>query len=175
MAQSFSDEAQRGYEHRIVSKSIACPLDMSHWTAYLTIDIMAGMIFGAQYNLLEKEEFRYVVESIEESNKRMGVLFQSTLVVSLSESYNVLLKRGLERSKHNTSRGSTDFKTRDAFASLEVSRDTITRLALTHDALIAECVTLIVAGSDSSSTSLSTIHFYLAHNPEVYAKAVADV
>ena len=71
MAQGVSEKAQRGYEGRVMdhinrfcdtafsAETAGQPMDMAKWTNYLSFDIMADVVFGAQYRLLGNERFRY--------------------------------------------------------------------------------------------------------------------
>ena len=46
---------------------------------YLAFDIMADIIFGAKkYDLIGKSNYRYVVNAIETSNVRVGVMLQAS-------------------------------------------------------------------------------------------------
>lgn len=53
------------------------------WTAsYLAIDVVVDVIFGQEYNLIEKSDNRVLVKSIEDCNVRTGVLFQARMLKS---------------------------------------------------------------------------------------------
>lgn len=46
---------------------------------YLAFDVMADIIFGAKkYDLIGKSNYRYVVNAIETSNVRVGVMLQAS-------------------------------------------------------------------------------------------------
>lgn len=48
---------------------------------YLAFDIMADIIFGAKkYDLIGKSNYRYVVNAIETSNVRVGVMLQASWI-----------------------------------------------------------------------------------------------
>lgn len=48
---------------------------------YLAFDIMADIIFGAKkYDLIGKSNYRYVVNAIETSNIRVGVMLQASWI-----------------------------------------------------------------------------------------------
>ncbi|KAK8000942.1 Cytochrome P450 [Apiospora marii] len=101
MAQAVSTKAQLEYEPRLAAhiqkfcnillppsvekdvkageeedKSWGQPTNVARWCNYLAFDMMADIVFGAQYDLLGSEKFRYVPEMIEKSNVRISSLVQ---------------------------------------------------------------------------------------------------
>jgi cytochrome P450 len=63
----------------------------------------------------------------------------------------------------------------DIFENLAAAKDPETGDGFQPDEIAAESTTLIVAGSDTSSTAFASVLFYLADNKEAYAKAAAEV
>ncbi|ETS84534.1 hypothetical protein PFICI_02559 [Pestalotiopsis fici W106-1] len=211
MAQGVSEKAQRGYEHRIANHinkfcdlafpasdndgadNWSEPKDMAKWCNYLSFDIMADVVFGAKYNLLGNERFRYVVETIDRSNVRMGALIQFPKFAAMKiDKYifrdaivarNRFVKFVLRVVKDRLEKGKTtsiDIHSAtsddaDVFANLAAAKDPETGEGFQPDEIAAESSTLIVAGSDTSSTAFASVLFYLADNKEEYAKAAAEV
>ncbi|KAK6076445.1 cytochrome P450 3A31 [Seiridium cupressi] len=211
MAQGVSEKAQRGYEHRIATHiSKFCdiafpgqssgdprdwsePMDMSKWCNYLSFDIMADVVFGAKYDLLSNERFRYVVESIDKSNVRMSALIQFPKFAALKiDKYifrdaivarNRFVKFVLRVVKDRLEKGKTTSidiysptsSDADVFANLAAAKDPETGEGFRPAEIAAESTTLIVAGSDTSSTAFSSVLFYLADNKSAYAKAAEEV
>lgn len=68
-----------------------------------------------------------------------------------------------------------DTTRRDLFAALLEARDPETGTSYTPEELIAEAGILIVAGSDTTATSLSATFFYLLHNQNAYARVREEV
>ncbi|KAK8022508.1 cytochrome P450 [Apiospora rasikravindrae] len=180
MAQGVSEKAQRGYEHRIMSHidklcKVAYssdtgsePMDMSEWCNYLSFDIMADVVFGAKYNLLENERFRYVPEAIDKSNVRMSALIQWPDFAALKiDKY--LFRRAIAARNRLVNADA------DVFANLAAATDPETGSGFRPAELVAESATLIVAGSDTSSTAMCTALFYLADNQDAYARAAHEV
>jgi cytochrome P450 len=65
---------------------------------------------------------------------------------------------------------------KDMFHFLCTARDPDTgSFALTPDDLIADANLLIVAGSDTSSTTVAGLFFYITRHPRVYAKLVREI
>ncbi|KAK6208581.1 cytochrome P450 3A31 [Colletotrichum tabaci] len=211
MAQGVSEKAQRGYEHRIaghIDKLCAAAfsddgggddggrpktLDMAKWCYYLSFDIMSDVVFGARYNLLEDERFRYVTESIDKSNTRMSALIQWPRLAALRIDKRffreaitarnrfirfvsrVVRDRALKAKTVSIDIGAQGSRDADVFANLASAKDPETGRGFDDAEIAAESTTLIVAGSDTSSTALSGLFFYLANNREAYATAAAEV
>ncbi|KAI9745830.1 MAG: hypothetical protein M1818_000511 [Claussenomyces sp. TS43310] len=207
ISQGFSEAAVRGYEPTILNhirtfcdqlapdskasedcKDSLKPSkwstrDLAPWTTYLTFDIMTDVIFGEKYKLLETPQNREVVQSIDDSNVRTGVLLQAAELATCRfdrrlfpkaiigrnafiKFVNALLKRRMQ---------AQPLKRKDVFSFLLDAKDPETQQGLATAEIGAESTTMIVAGSDTSSTALASTFFYLCHNPEAYAKAAAEV
>jgi len=211
MAQGVSDKAQRGYEHRISAHIIKfCdvlfgsqtrpgnsprtwsePADMSFWCYYLSFDIMADVVFGAHYNLLQNDRFRYVVESIDRSNVRMSFLIQFPQFAKLKIDKYIFREAITARNRFikfvtrtvrerlgkatTTSPDKPSTEEADVFANLAAAKDPETGGGFTLNEIAAESTTLIVAGADTSSVAFGAILFYLADNKEAYDRAAAEV
>ncbi|TPX07299.1 uncharacterized protein E0L32_010796 [Thyridium curvatum] len=213
LGQGLSDQSLRRYEGRILRHidqfcdimydketigegqtvekeprdSWSPPLDMSKWTNYLTFDLMSDIVFDAKYNLLGAERFRYVVDCIDRSNLRMGVL------IYLPELTMLRLDRYIFRDSIKARNRFVKFVTRvvaerlqktssadslgnsDLFAHLADAKDPETRESFTTNELAAESTTLIVAGGDTTSTAISAVLFYLSRHPDAYRKVVKEV
>jgi cytochrome P450 len=90
MSLGVSGQAMREYEPRVMSHidklsgivfperagEWSKPRNMATWCDYLSFDMMADIIFGAHYNLLADERFRYVPAMIEKSNVRVAAMVQ---------------------------------------------------------------------------------------------------
>jgi cytochrome P450 len=63
----------------------------------------------------------------------------------------------------------------DVFSHLQEAKDTTTGNSLNTNEIIAESTTLIVAGSDSTSTSIASVLFYLSHCPEARGRLTAEI
>jgi cytochrome P450 len=213
MAQGVSEKAQRGYEGRVLShiqqfataafqeaelnavteaRGWTAPMDMAKWSNYLSFDIMADVVFGAQYNLVGNSRFRYVVESIDKSNVRMGALIQAPALTSFKlDKYLFrdairarnrfvkfvmrVVKERLDKGGAAAAKSADPVSDHDLFANLAAARDPETGSGFHSDEIAAESATLIVAGSDTSSTAMAAVLFYLAHNTDAYERAAAEV
>ncbi|KAK8121820.1 hypothetical protein PG984_010490 [Apiospora sp. TS-2023a] len=73
---SVSGQEEEGNEKDKSSPAWGQPMNVAKWCNYLAFDMMADVVFGAQYDLLGSDKFRYVPEMIEKSNVRISSLVQ---------------------------------------------------------------------------------------------------
>ncbi|KAF4415246.1 cytochrome P450 [Fusarium acutatum] len=200
ISQGLSDSSTRGFEdtikqhveklcnqirpgHSDASTQWSGSHDLSRWSSYLTFNIMADIVFGQQYNLLGDDENRYVIDSIEGSNIRTGVLIQAPeasiwrldrhLFPKSIQCRNKFIKfiSRLVLDRMTTS----PLKRNDIISHLLTAKDKETNERFTKNEVMAESTTLVVAGTDTSSTAISATFFYLTHNPGFYQRAAAEV
>ncbi|KAI9848834.1 MAG: hypothetical protein M1837_006350 [Sclerophora amabilis] len=179
--------------------------NMSQWCNYLAFDTMSDLIFGSDYDLLGKPDNRFVVDAIEASNVRVSVLLQAPEAITgrldkwlFPESIQgrdrfIKFVNRLLRDTMKVDRS----KRRDIFSILSTAKDPETGSGLGRAEIIAESTTLIVAGmaspascaaeledglandfvtgTDTSSTAMTGMFFYLAHYPHAYARAAQEV
>lgn len=186
------------YHETLANGEWSAPLDMGHWCNYLTFDIMSDIVFSAYYNLLGSERFRYVPDVICKSNARMSVLviipwltycnidhylFKEAIIARFRFLKFVVrcVRERLERGKLNGKTVELSEKSvsggagGDVFEALTNARDSKTGDGLKPEELGSESITLIVAGSETSSTAIASVLFYLADNKAVYDRLVAEV
>lgn len=229
MAQAVSTKAQLEYEPRLAahvqkfcnivlppsvgeegedkSQAWSQPMNVAKWCNYLAFDMMADIVFGAQYDLLGNDKFRYVPKMIEKSNVRISSLVQfpglsnwlrldKHLFREAIYARNRFLKFvfillrdrkafsrgtlcGVFEKPPITQSGADDRQERpasfDVYSRLQEARDPVTGEAFGHEEIASESTTLIVAGSDTSACATASVLFYLANNPEAYARAAAEV
>ncbi|KAF2031176.1 cytochrome P450 3A31 [Setomelanomma holmii] len=194
MAQGVSEKAQRGYEDRLLTHIQAfCNAlyvngkgqhrDMSQWCYHLSFDIMSDIVFSARYNLLDSKSFQYVTKAIDASNRRMSTFIQFPALAKLKtlDKYffkdaliarNRFIKFVMQVVRERLQRRG---EASDIFAHLAAAKDPETGEGFSPNEIHAESTTLIVAGSDTSSTALAGLFFYLATNETAYRKAVQEV
>ncbi|GAQ47038.1 cytochrome P450 3A31 [Aspergillus niger] len=166
------------------------PMNMAEWCGYLTFDLMSDLVFSASYNLLGREKFRYMPEVIDKSNVRMSVLaympiiaawravdaiFFRDALIARNRFLRFVVRAVRERANRALGKWAPDAldpcKPRDdIYSSLAKARDPDTGEGFTASEMVSESTTLVVAGSDTTSTAIAATLFYLADNPYAMRK-----
>ncbi|KAI9714040.1 MAG: hypothetical protein M1820_000770 [Bogoriella megaspora] len=150
--------------------------------SYLAMDVVLDVVFGEEYNLIEKPDSRNVVQSVEDCNIRTGVLFQASELKNrfvdrwlFSESIvsrktlihfiNSLLAKWMKSSPKGRKGVLSNF--------LIDGEDSKNGPSLAD--LGSEATTLLMAGSETTSVAIAAALFYLVQNPNAYEKAVQEV
>jgi hypothetical protein len=116
--------------------------------------MMANIIFSAAYNTIDSEDYRYVVQAIEESNVRMSVILQAkeltfgkidkylfpTSIIARNKFVRFVSNMMQERLKRRDLGGT------DVFSLLRNVKDPDSGRQLSVAELGAESATMIVAG-----------------------------
>lgn len=161
--------------------------DMSKWASYLAIDVILGIIFGQGVNLIQSPDYRFVTKCIEDCNIRTGVLFQARELTT--RRFDRWLFKGSISSRNRFIPFiSTLLKSRIQTASTK--QNDIFSILLdpkgpandgggdnrpSASELGGECTTLLMAGSETTSTAISSTLFYMMRNPKDYEKAAREV
>ncbi|GAP87074.1 putative benzoate 4-monooxygenase cytochrome P450 [Rosellinia necatrix] len=202
LSQAFSDARILSYE-RIVRRHIDALCDnlgpgaekleaasrgdadrnMSLLGDWFTFDVMSEVIFGMKYNALKEPKYRYVPQVIQDSNIRVSTLVQAyglTLgrldrhlfpaSIRARNSFLGFLGRLLK------SRATASFTDNgNVFSFLETAKDPDGGETLSKSEIRAECATLVVAGSDTSSSALAATLFYLSRNARAYKRLSDEI
>ncbi|RDW67212.1 cytochrome P450 [Aspergillus mulundensis] len=203
ISQGFSDAALKGHELVILEQikhlctqlkagkgnqatpagTWSTPKNMGRMTDYFAFDVMSNIIFNVPWSTLRSPTYRFVPEVIEKSNVRVGTLAQSPEITLFRlDKYlfpeairardifikfvDEMLTQGIEAAA-KTGKG--------VFAILANAKDPETGLPLRNRELGGESATLIVAGTDTTSTAMAACFFYLSHNQAALDRATAEV
>jgi cytochrome P450 len=177
------------------------PIDFAKWVDCLIFDILGDLCFGKSFGVKEPGEnpFKVIPEVIVSYMRLWNPVSKSPLLDAI-----VWLKpRGLNRvlewltpkeikryytfvDQRVTERiedaiaveksGQDQHERKDMFHYLYEAKDAETgRPAYSREELLAEANLLVIAGSDTTSVSLSGFFFYITHYPHVYAKLVKHI
>ncbi|KAH7053434.1 cytochrome P450 [Macrophomina phaseolina] len=132
--------------------------------------------FYLDYNALTDPAHRKVTDGIEKFNVCIGVLTQAA-ELGICRMDRKLFPESIaaekwfgQRVKMKATEGPPN-----VFSFLLKTKDPETGSSLSPDEIGAESTTLLVAGSDTSSTAMASLFFYLAANPACYARACAEM
>lgn len=159
------------------------PRNMNQWCNYLAFDLMATFIFSGRYNMLEREQYRYVMNCIEESNIRVSSILQAPILKAFRLDKLLFPRAIVARNLFlgfvgkllRDTKKNDRSQRKDLFEMLSHAKDPETGKGFSPEEIIAESVTLVVAGADTSATAMAAIFFYLSRNPHAYARAAAEV
>ena len=202
MSQAFSDVALKSLEehiHQHVAVFIKCladrnlpdsisekgwsnPKNIAQWCNYLSFDFMAELVFGKSFQMLDRNDNRYIIDLIQYAAFRVGVCLQMPQLAILNidkilaphvrrlrDQYVALSKSlALDRVKMDSAR-------QDLFSHILAARDPETGNGFSLDELWGESTLLTVAGSDAISTGMAGCFFYLSRHKDAYERARIEV
>ncbi|CAI6312040.1 unnamed protein product [Periconia digitata] len=165
----------------------SAPKNLAEWSDFFTFDVMSQLVFGTSYHLLTDAANHWIIDGV------LGQMRRISFLVTLPELQELQFHRILfpearkkairfsgksrEILEARRARDKTDgdgFKN-DLFSKLLAAKDPETGASLSEAQLWAESNLLIIAGSDTSSTGIAALFFYLSRNPEAYARVAREV
>ncbi|OBR08002.1 Fatty acid synthase subunit alpha reductase [Colletotrichum higginsianum IMI 349063] len=161
-------------------------LDMAVVCEHLTFDVICDIAFGLSPNTLKNDKYRFVPACITESNVRIGALVQAS-ILSIAKLDKYLFPQSIKARNRflgflvwliKTRKGlspSPGAKRSDVFSYVETAKNPDDGSMLSRDEVQAESATLIVAGSDTTSTTVAATLFYLTGNPRAYDRLRKEV
>ncbi|TDZ20879.1 FAD-linked oxidoreductase apf9 [Colletotrichum orbiculare MAFF 240422] len=158
-------------------------LDMARHCDYFTFDVMSEAIFGMKYHTQREPKYRYVMHALEESNVRISALVQAS-VLAIGRLDKLLFASSIKARNRFLGFLASLLKNRskasfsdngNVFSYLETAKDPNGESTLTKSEIRAESATLVVAGSDTSSTTLAATMFYLSGNEKAYTRLCEQI
>ncbi|KAH8588193.1 cytochrome P450 [Bisporella sp. PMI_857] len=189
LSQGFSESALRGFEPAILTqiekftKKISPVGDkgngkwstvwnMSRECEYLAFDMMADIVFSRSYNAIEKPDYQHIPQAIEGSNVRVSVLVQAA-ELRFWRLDKKLFPASIKARDSFVKFQKSDYK--DILSLVQNVHDPETGEKFTTNEIAAESATLVVAGSDTTSTTLAALLFYLSRNTDAYNLATSEI
>ncbi|KAL4813665.1 cytochrome P450 [Aspergillus spinulosporus] len=142
--------------------------NMAEWCDFFTFDAMSQLVFGTSYHLLSSAENHWIIDCLE-NMKLDKVLFPDARRKAFR--FTGMGRQIMETRKDKMG----DDAKNDLFGKLLAAKDPETGKTLSHRQLWAESNTLIIAGSDTSSTGMAATFFYLSRNPSAYDRVTKEV
>jgi cytochrome P450 len=196
MAHAFSEAALHSMEPRIIEtvdewmtklgeKDVAT-WDMSRWSNYLSLDILGKLCFGESFNTISSTTNRWALSALIDSLtvrythgfkpflyswRVLRRLVYGPIAVFDQNPFTLYARAAVAR------RMSPDHKSmgKDFISWLIDAKDPNTGKGFTLPQVWAESSLLIAAGSDTSSTAMAALLFYLTRNPEKLSKVIAEL
>ncbi|QKX59054.1 uncharacterized protein TRUGW13939_06184 [Talaromyces rugulosus] len=194
VSQAFSESSLRKFEPKLLTMlgrysdaihgSIGLSRDMSKDLSNLAFDSMTAVSFNADFDTINNPHYRYATAALEESNVRLSVLLQEPkfLILNLDRwlfpasivgrdlfvrFIRKLLKQRIQ------ARGTTT--SADIFSFLEKCKDPDTGKELSPMELSTETALFVVAGSDTTATTMAATAHYLTGCSTSYRRAAKEV
>jgi cytochrome P450 len=196
LAHAFSEAALRSMEPQMLtiitewlttlgSKSTPS-WDMAVWTNYLSLDILSKLCFGESTYTISSPTNRWALVALMETvlvrypNGFAPILYTSRIlrrlvygdIPTVDQNPFTLYARQAVTKRMSPDHKSTD---KDFISYLIEAKDPATGQGFTLPQVWAESSLLIAAGSDTSSTAMSGLLFYLTRHPEILAKVTAEL
>ncbi|KAI5358294.1 putative cytochrome P450 [Septoria linicola] len=179
-----------GVESSDSEKGWSKPLDMASWCNWLVFDIMGDLVFGRSFGTLgERVENRRGIFLLGRAARRNYVVaaMPALLYTGLEKVLPILRGLYLDRCQYlafgkkqvmevmeRQKRGEGEGR-KDIFSFLLTAKDPETGEGVPMPELWMEANTLIVAGSDTTSTTLAATLYYLLHNTHTLRKLENEV
>ena len=162
--------------------------NMTQWCSFLAFDMMMSMIFTTTLKLVTDKKSRHVPKAIHMASRRQIIYMQSiklAILALLKLDENVFGKevkardtfvsflRTLLKSRYKQSLNE-ETPSNDVYSLLKTQPSKNNEL-LTPAELNAECANLMVAGSDTTATTLNGTLFYLSRYRDAYDRCAEEV
>ncbi|KAL5498761.1 hypothetical protein ACEPAH_2116 [Sanghuangporus vaninii] len=164
---------KRSTRNNIVSVSL------SQWLGYFTTDFMGDMAFGGGFELMRDGGDKDGIWTIIESGLRNASILQHIpWLIPLLRKFPFLTKAGVEirqfGQRRALARKVNGSLTKDLFYHL-IDEEHVEPVPPTDKEIISDGVLAIIAGSDTTSTTLSGLFYYLLSNPLEYKRLQNEI
>ncbi|KAH8651813.1 cytochrome P450 [Tricladium varicosporioides] len=161
--------------------------DMSVWCNYFTTDVVAKVIFTTSWDLMTSTTNRSLSETFKTIVRLVGVLHywphmayhELTALLCLPHlawSVKALREFSLAVMKSSKEAREKDPSIKDVFGIFSEVRDEETgKLALNADDVRRNTGNFIIAGSDTTSSTLAAFFFYVTRNADAYARIANEI
>ena len=199
LSHAFSDKALRAQEpllasyvdlliHRLMEQAEkGAEVDIMRWYNYTTFDIIADLTFGEPLYCLRDSAYHKWVTQVFQSAKgvpiiairRKYTLFRlwdgfRSLFTDTQANIRARLEFANMAADRVSARLEKDTQRPDFFTHILANQDHANR-ALSRGDMDTNAMTFLVAGSETTATTLSGTTYLLLKNPAVYARLVAEI
>ncbi|KAI1104955.1 cytochrome p450 monooxygenase [Jackrogersella minutella] len=186
----FSAKSLRDYEPRVarytemllnqMEARVGTPINMTGWISFYGFDVMGDLAFGQSFDMLKTGTVNYYIGLMQDFLKVRAVfaripwafrILQVTMVLNASFTK---FRTWMEQQVRQRMKNEPEIP--DVFSWILAdyqARPTKTQQDFFN--LMGECTLITIAGSDTTSSSLTCLLFELARHPEVYKKLQAEI
>ncbi|KAF1934828.1 cytochrome P450 [Clathrospora elynae] len=158
------------------------PMDIGHKTQYFTLDVISALAFGRPFGYLTKDED--VFDYIKITETYIPIMLTLSNVPWLADLLHSRFLRGLlpkesDKLGFGAFIGVAKAVVQDRFANASKPQPdmlgSFIRNGLTADEACGESLLQVIAGSDTSATTIRAVMLYLIKNPSMYSKIQAEI
>ncbi|KAL3417603.1 cytochrome p450 [Phlyctema vagabunda] len=158
-------------------------VDMTRWYNFVTFDIIGDLAFGESFGALESGEYHIWMQNLFQGVKSARILKTAQFYKPLMSILQGLIKLSPAITKAREEHMKfSEVKTEKRLAAKTDRQDFMTYIlrhnderGMTHSEIISTAEILIIGGSETTSTLLTGVTYYLLKNPEIYAKVKKEV
>ncbi|KAJ5367951.1 uncharacterized protein N7496_007711 [Penicillium cataractarum] len=182
------DKTMHGRKRRVLSQAFSeAALKGMEDVIYLSYDVMGELCFGKSFDMLVAEGRRHMIGLVDRAANRHYVcglwmpldrwhLDQIFIRKLTQDRWNFIMNSRVEANKRAQERAMAGREAKkDFFYYLLNAKDPETGKGLSTPELWGEANVLMIAGSDTTSTTLAATLFYLVRSPETLAKLTKEV
>ena len=154
---------------KVIESHVGHPLDMAKWFNYFSFDVMGELAFGKSFGRLEAGQDGMYITVFHQLMSLIGMLYSVPWLMQIIEK--IPTSAGQAFQDYSISlvedRRKMKMERRDVFSYILESyeKEPVKTKAMT-DTLYGDCDTIVVAGSDTTASSLAAIFYYLAKFPK---------
>ncbi|EXL71481.1 hypothetical protein FOPG_12784 [Fusarium oxysporum f. sp. conglutinans race 2 54008] len=171
-----------------ISKGSKPRVDFSVWTNYLAFDVIASFAFGEPFGFVEKGEDEYgLIKIIDTRGEFMNALGSlSPLLRSLMKynPFDPFWKNGFQasaglakigREAFEKRKTSADNSRKDLLSFLFNAKDPDTKQPIPEDEIIAESISFIVGGSDTTSSTMANFIDFVSRDADLQHRIQQEI
>ncbi|MCJ1307926.1 hypothetical protein MMC25_001574 [Agyrium rufum] len=159
--------------------------NMTKWANLATLDVMSNVVFSQNWGILTSDKNRHLTEAFKNGAGALSIASYQPWVLNLKLDWTVFRKyiNGVYEFK-KVSDAKTDARIEegkqgiahtDVFETLSKVKDPETGEGFNSAELVSECGLLLFAGSDTSSTIVAALFFYLLEYPETLSRITEEI
>ncbi|EED15645.1 cytochrome P450, putative [Talaromyces stipitatus ATCC 10500] len=186
---AFSSKSLRDYEQRVsryaaqllsvIADNVGKPIDMSRWFNYYSFDVIGDLIFGKSFDMLITGKDAYMLKTLHKDMQSMGPFLHSMwileifkLIPGLNSSLLVYFEWVKEQIEN---RMKNEPENPDIFTQLEADFRNTKQSKKDQLHFHGEVNVGLVAGSDSTASTLTNLFYELANAPEFTCLLQAEI
>ncbi|KAI0401622.1 cytochrome p450 monooxygenase [Xylaria palmicola] len=186
----FSTKSLRDYEPRVAKYTdllleqfearVGTPINMTAWIGFYGFDVMGDLAFGHSFDMLKSGSVNYYIGLMQEFLKvramfsRIPWAFRILQVMALLNTSFTQFRTWMEQQVKTRMKNEPDIP--DVFSWILADYEAQPKKTQQDFFnLMGECTLITIAGSDTTSSTLTCLLFELARHPDVYEKLKDEV